>query len=113
VTEPPDDPPVRGITAADVAAWLRLDGDVDADLVADVVAATNAWVARTPYVAAIPVESPWPDDVLQGAVMLAARLFRRRNTPGGVEAFGADVVYVPRRDADVTAMLHLAAPRVG
>lgn len=105
--------PVRGIVEADVEAWLRLDAGTDADLIADVVAATNVWVSRTPYVASIPTDLDWPADILQGATMLAARLYRRRNTPGGIEAFGADAVYVPRRDADVTAMLHLAAPRVG
>jgi hypothetical protein len=109
------------IDVDDVKAWLRLAADDTAedDLLADVVAATNAWVAATAYVAELdPVTWPveWPDDVAQGAVMLAARLYRRRNTPGGIESMADVAVYVPRRDSDVDRLLHMGAwapPRVG
>jgi hypothetical protein len=101
----------REILPDEVKAWLRLD-DTDDDLVAAVTAAVNSWATNVPYLVAAG-DGDWPTDGRQGLVMLAARLYRRRNTPGGVEALGADVVYVPRRDADVTAMLHLARPAVG
>lgn len=114
------------ITVADVRTWLRLpaepaEGDEDTPLLVDVTAATNQWVGDSAYVreldpATWPVDGPWPDDVTQGAVMLAARLYRRRNTPGGIEALSDGAVYVPRRDSDVDRLLHMGAwapPRVG
>jgi Phage gp6-like head-tail connector protein len=109
------------ITVEKVKAWLRLTDTADDDLLADVVAATNHWVAQTAYVQDMvrvwPDTGEWPPDVTQGAVMLAARLYRRRNTPGGIDATGPDMaVYVPRRDSDVDLLLHLgmwAPPRVG
>ena len=104
------------ITTADVKAWLRLDDTVDDDLLDDVTTATNAWVAQTAYVRELPDGADWPGDVYLGAVMLAARLYRRRNTPSGVEPFTDGAVYLPRRDADVDMLLHqgyYAPPRVG
>jgi hypothetical protein len=110
------------ITTGQVKAWLHLGDEGDDVLLGDVVAATNAWVAATAWVAGLPVppdDDPaglWPADVTQGAVMLAARLYRRRNTPSGVEPFTDGAVYLPRRDADVDLLLHLgyyAPPRVG
>src|SRR6187431_2853637 len=106
------------LTPEDVKAWLRLPAadTADDDLIAQCVAAVNVWVAAGPYVAALPDPVVWPDDVTLGATMLAARLFRRRNTPAGIEALGDGAVYVPRRDSDVDSMLHIGAwapPRVG
>jgi Phage gp6-like head-tail connector protein len=104
------------ITADLVKSWLHLTDAADDDLIAEVVAATNAWVAATAYVRELPDPNTWPDDVMLGAVMLAARLYRRRNTPSGVEPFIEGAVYLPRRDHDVDAMLHqgyYAPPRVG
>lgn len=101
------------ITPADVAAWLKLS-DPDDAILTPVVAATNAWVAALPVVADLPPDAAdWPAEVHQGAVMLAARWYRRRNTPAGVESYADNVVYLPRRDADVSALLHLAKPAVG
>lgn len=46
--------------------------------------------------------------VVQGANMLAARLVRRRNSPGGVEPYATpDAEYVQRYDPDVAQMLEL------
>lgn len=108
------------ITADQVKAWLHLTDTADDQLMADVVDAVNAWVGSTAYVRELdPTTWPdevWPSDVTQGAVMLAARLYRRRNTPSGVEPFVEGAVYLPRRDADVDMLLHqgfYAPPRVG
>jgi hypothetical protein len=114
-------PPTYPLTPDMVKAWLRLPDTADDQLLADCVAATTAFVARTPYAgAAVPDETTgvvlWPDDALQGAVMLAARMYRRRNTPSGIEAFTDAVVYVPRRDSDVDMLLRVggyATPQVG
>jgi hypothetical protein len=100
------------ITNADVAGWLKLV-EVDDAILTPVVAATNAWVAALPVLVGADPDADWPADVWQGAVMLAARWYRRRNTPAGVESYADNVVYLPRRDADVSALLHLARPAVG
>jgi hypothetical protein len=58
-----------------------------------------------------------PDaEVYQAAVMLAARLVRRRNSPGGVETFGESVTYVSRYDPEIGRALRTglwALPGVG
>ncbi|MEU3475348.1 hypothetical protein [Rhodococcus sp. NPDC006774] len=62
-----------------------------------------------PENAAVPAESAvWPDDLFRGAVMLAAKLHRRRNTPDGTLAnddYGP--VYVARSDPDISMLLRL------
>lgn len=98
------------ITAEDVKGWLKLAADDAADdaILAECVAATNAWVSGIPYVVGPPaLPEPWPDDVNLGATMLAARLYRRRNSPAGLELLDGGVVYTDRRDADVDKLLHL------
>jgi hypothetical protein len=106
------------ITADDVRNWLKLEPGTSDDAVIDAaVAATNAWVAQTPYVANLANLDPpvvdWPADATLGATMLAARWYRRRNTPAGIEAFTDNVVYLPRRDGDVDYLLHLTRPALG
>lgn len=50
----------------------------------------------------------WPADIALGATMLGARLFRRRKTPDGVQAFAeGGAVYVQRNDPDVAMLLQL------
>lgn len=59
----------------------------------------------------------WTDDVRTGAVLLTSRLWRRRQSPAGVEAFGdMGAVYVARTDPDVAQLLGLGRwqpPAVG
>lgn len=96
-----------GITASDAA---------DDELLGWVVDATNAWVAGIPYVLNRTTIDPtwaWSADIMQGATMLAARWYRRRNTPSGVESMTDNVVYLPRRDGDVDLLLHLTRPVAG
>lgn len=91
-------------TVPRVKTWLTLTDTADDALLADVVAATNAWVTGRPHIG----ETVAPDTTT-GATMLAARLYRRRATPSGIDSIGADygVVYVPRRDSDVDQLLGL------
>lgn len=104
-----------GVTAGDVTSWLRLTDPADQSLIEDVCAAVNAWCARLPYVRAgsvvVDQDDPtvvlWPADAYQGARMLAARMYRRRNTPSGVESMTDVVVYLPRRDSDVDQLLRI------
>ncbi|KQB84940.1 hypothetical protein [Corynebacterium oculi] len=50
----------------------------------------------------------WSADVAFGAKMLCARIYRRRNSPAGVEALGElGPVYVSRNDPDLAQLLKL------
>lgn len=59
----------------------------------------------------------WPAGVELGAVMLASRLHRRRNSPAGVESFGdLGASYVSRYDSDLDRQLRINSwtpPAVG
>lgn len=83
----------------------------DLDQVVEAVGAmVSKWVG-------IPTPDLWGRDVVLGAVMLASRLHRRRNSPAGVETFNElGAVYVSRRDPDVAMLLGLGEwtrPEVG
>jgi hypothetical protein len=113
------------LDVADVKAQLRLSGadTTDDDLVTRCAAAvepqvqrarSDAWTYYDPDDPNPPDPPPpgWPvvfepdAEVYQAAVMLAARLVRRRNSPGGVESFGESVTYVSRYDPDIGRALH-------
>lgn len=101
------------ITAGQVAEHLG-DAATDHAALAPAVDAVNHKVAQ--WVGYEDGETWTPDHVL-GAIMLAAHLYRRRNTPGGVEAFNdVGIAYVQRSDPHVSQLLGLGAwtpPRVG
>jgi hypothetical protein len=127
VTEPTSPAPegravIEGpATLAEVADWLDQSDGEDAPTprrqLGFVVSATNVWVRRLhPGTVADGVTS-WDVDVELGATMLAGRLWRRRDSPAGVETFAGDgAVYVQRTDPDVAMLLQIGAyapPRVG
>lgn len=66
-----------------------------------------------------PASGVWPQHHQQGATMLAARVYRRRNSPNGVESFGSEVagaVYTRSSDPDIAQLLEIgryARPQVG
>lgn len=97
------------ISAAQVADQLALPNTDEATLkaLAPIVAAVNSRVAGwLGYAAA----DEWAADHVLGAVMLAAHLYRRRNTPGGVEQFNElGVAYVQKSDPHVSMLLGLGA----
>lgn len=77
----------------------------DPDYVTKLAATVDAVNALVPRMATTP-----PEAVALGATMLAARLYRRRNTPEGVATFTNDgAVYVSRNDPDVALLLGLGA----
>jgi hypothetical protein len=117
------------LDVADVKAQLRIMGadTTDDALVTRCAAATEPQVQRArpdQYPAPAPLTAPRvagpvyaPDaEVYQAAVMLAARLVRRRNSPGGVETFGESVLFVSRYDPEIARALRTglwALPGVG
>lgn len=61
-----------------------------------------------------PASAVWPDDRHRGAVMLAAKLHRRRNTPDGTLAnddYGP--IYVAKSDPDISMLLGLGRWQTG
>lgn len=117
--------PVTGpVTLAQVKAELGYPAG--ADPVRDPkiqlrVDATNAWVRCLPVASdALTFGTPppaWPSYVTTGAIMLATRLWRRKDSPSGVETFtDQGAIYVSRNDPDVAQLLRLgtfAGPGVG
>ena len=82
---------------------------------ADAVAAVNALLAGYPWLLDDDGE---PDAAATtGALMLAGRLYRRKNSLSGVEALGdTGALYVARTDPDIARLLRIeqhATPKVG
>lgn len=101
---------------------IPADDDQDDAELTDVIDAVNDLVRGLPVAQLAitpeggdPVE--WPYRIVRGATMLAARLFRRRDTVAGVYTFGDEgAVYVARNDPDVAILLDLGSyskPAVG
>lgn len=96
-----------------VKTWLRInDQDTDDDeLILSVCAMAEPYVQRcrpewwVPAVGSAPVYRP-DAETYQGAVMYAAREYRRRNSPAGIEAFGdSGTSFVARFDPDIDRAL--------
>ena len=100
-------------------AWLGVREDAqgpDVENAPDVADAVAAWIDSLPS----PLrdeDGGWGASTVMGAVMLTARLIRRRNSPAGIEAFSGDgATYVSREDPDVARLLRLGKhkpPQVG
>lgn len=121
-TEPPAPlPPGGPATVAGVKGAQGITDVRDDSRLAALVGAVNAlvrtWPCSEPARGLEDWQAPEVANVVEGATMLAGRLFRRKNSPAGVEAFGADgAVYVQRNDPDVAMLLGLGAwqgPAVG
>lgn len=109
-------------TVAKVKGHLKIVDAVDDAALGDVVAAVNDLVESLPVAQPLntdPAPADWSGAprITQGATMLAARLFERRNSPNGVAAFGdGATAYVQRNDPDVALLLRIgpyAKPGVG
>lgn len=87
---------LKNLTAEDVS---RLDS---------IVEAVNAYVAGLRVADKARGLSAWPANIVEGATMLAGRIWRRKDTPGGVYTVGGDVpIFVHRQDPDVALLLGL------
>ncbi|MBM7052221.1 hypothetical protein [Rothia sp. ZJ1223] len=102
------------ITAQEVAAWLG--SPIADEHLTHVTEAVNTYVDSLPSIDRNE-SNEWAQTTVLGAKMLAARLYKRRNSPNGVEAFNeVGATYVSRYDSDIARMLHIEAfrkPRVG
>ena len=98
-------------TAEAVAGWLATPdgakGDAERAHIAEVVPAVNSWI-RT-----FRTDEVLPPHIVRGAVMLAAKITRRRNTPNAIESFGevGGATYVARHDPDIEKLLGLGPYR--
>lgn len=108
------------ITAKEVAVYLDVKSGENDPYVLAPTEATNALVSRLPDINKVldaqGVEV-WAADTKLGAIMLASRLYHRRNSPNGIEALNeGGATYVSRYDSDIARMLNIdqhAYPRVG
>lgn len=100
------------IIATDEVLHAMQLGERERPELEDVVSAVNALVKSYKG-----DRDEWPDYWRQGAKMLAQRVYRRRDSPAGVEAMGElGPVYVSRNDPDLAQLLELgryAKPVVG
>lgn len=97
-----------------VRTHLGLGAGEDVDALKRACDGANAFLRR--YKTEPAEGEEWRADYALGTVMLAAQLYRRRNTPGGVEQFGETGVYVRAIDADVERLLRIgrySPPGVG
>jgi hypothetical protein len=110
------------LAPSDVKAWLRLDGTDTADdaLVHRCCAQTELYVQRCRpdmFSTLEPYEYSPDAEVYSGAVMYAAREYRRRNSPAGIEMFGdGGSSFVSKYDPDIERCLRTGswtAPAVG
>lgn len=100
-------PEGASVSVEDVAMWLRLPEGADVDLLTSVCAATTVYVGTLPKVKALS-GADWTPDIHTGATMLAARWYRRRNSPAGIDQISdMGVAYVARSDSDVATLLAL------
>lgn len=115
----------KWLAPSDVQAWLKLNAQPEDDtaLVTRVCASTEPYVERcrpeflTPGIDDAPATYVPDAEAYHGAVMYAAREYRRRNSPAGVQSFGeAGVSFVSRYDSDIERALRTGAwtrPGVG
>lgn len=97
-----------------VKSHLSITDTRDDTRLGEIVAAVNSLVrtwrcAEDSSAPDTPVEDrQWKGATVEGCTLLVARLFRRKNSPAGVEAFtDLGPVYVRRQDPDVAMYLGL------
>jgi hypothetical protein len=105
---PPNFEPVW-LAPADVKEWLRLaEQDTSDDaLIQRVCAMAEPYVMKCRPEFLDPETGVYTPDAeaYSGAVMYAAREYRRRNSPAGIEVFGDVASFVTRFDTDIERAL--------
>lgn len=89
-----------------VKVQLSITDNRDDARLSAIVDATNNLVRSWPISQLAVDADEWPERIVLGTSMLAARFFRRKNSPAGVEAFGQlGAAYVMRSDPDIAQLL--------
>lgn len=106
--EPEPEPVPTVVTAEAVVAWSGLKNLKPDEITAleQVVLATNVYVDNLPSIDR-KADGTWAETTKLGALMLAARLYRRKNTVDGVQAVGELTTYIPRYDNDIARLLNI------
>ena len=108
--------PVREITTEQVRDWMGIDRITGDDPhLARVVPAVNAYINRLPSIDRTS-DGSWAATTRLGAIMLAGRWFRRKNSPDGISSIGEVTTYISRWDSDIARLLNIdsfTAPVVG
>lgn len=108
-------PSGKRVEAQDIANWLGSKQPPTQEM-QDIAEAVTYYVNRLP---SIDLEDggDWAQTTKTGAVMLGARLYKRRNSPNGIESFSeVGNTYVSRYDSDIARLLNIEAfrkPMVG
>lgn len=98
------------ITTAQVIDWSGLDLEVSDPEMVTVVAATNAYVDRLPNIDR-EEDGSWADTTKLGALLMASRFYRRKDSPAGLMTLGDTSTFVPRWDDDMARLLNQQAWR--
>lgn len=95
------------ITSDDVAAWsgITVIGNQEQTVLPLIVDAVNHYVESLPHIDRDDY-GMWAATTRLGAIMLAARLYRRKNSPGGIESVGDSMSYIARYDSDISRLLN-------
>lgn len=94
---------------------LGTKGDTYDDQLTHCLAVATAWVGDRVVVDPDPLVAR-PADVTEAILLIASRLYARRNTPEGVAGWGdLGVIRIIARDPDVEALLerHIDYDRIG
>lgn len=106
---------MRSVEPRAVIDYLGLSDDFEDPGLEIVCQAVSAYVDGLPSIERVaidqgphgPARVQWAETTYLGALMLAARLYRRRNSPAGVEAVGDSMTYVTRYDSDISRLLRI------
>lgn len=103
-------PVVEPTTTDIVVATYKIKNPTAEDLsrLDNIVAAVCAYVRGLRVAEKARGLNAWPANIVEGSTMLAGRIWRRKDTPGGVYTVGGDVpIFVHRQDPDVALLLGL------
>lgn len=95
------------ISTDDVASWsgITVIGSQEQTILPLIVDAVNVYVESLPHIDRDEA-GQWAATTHLGAILLAARLYRRKNSPGGIEAVGDSMSYIARYDSDISRLLN-------
>lgn len=96
------------LTEQDVINWMGLTQDVEA--LASIVPAVNRLVEDLANIDR-EEDGTWSGTTRLGATLLAARLYKRKDTASGMTGGVDGALYVARFDSDIDRLLHLGAFR--